>query len=254
MGLIRRHSAFKRAGGYSAEVQAVLNRFTGSEALTAAEILKVQTFVDGLVLDSMWSLIDEFWWFRNIGTEAKSLIGFKNFTATKIGSPVWSSSGWGTFSAGNMLNSGFNVSFNGYNFTQNNAMIGTWGNITGVGYLCGAYNIPGYGYVLMSGQSGNQYMNTTVGGATGNLGSNAFKSLVRTASNLTRGYVNGVQAGGDITQLSSARPNLNLYIGGINNNGVSAGAYSGVVGCQIIGAGVGIDHSQLNSRIVTLLS
>jgi hypothetical protein len=81
MGLIRRHSAFKRAGGYSAEAQAVIDRMSG---LTVGEMNAINAYVNAEIAAGNWDLYDEFYCFKLI-TEANALKGWKLNTATKSG-------------------------------------------------------------------------------------------------------------------------------------------------------------------------
>jgi hypothetical protein len=228
---------------------------------SALEINAINQFIGQCKQDGNWQLIDCFWLFAQ-SNQANSRLCIKRPSATactEVNSPSWTAyrgfTGNGTTS---YLNSNYNETTNGVNFTQNSASIFVYSrtnenaattaeighsDATNKTFLvcrstANQISIP----INMSGGAGSPALSNTDG-------SGLFQ-LSRTASNLSTCYRNGTSLGTS-AQVSNGIVNNNMYICADNLNG--AAALFSVKQIAIAGVGGGnIDAVKFNNAIQTL--
>jgi len=258
MGLIKTIAMMKGGVTYSAEVQAVINRFIAAgQPLTQTEITtKVQPFVDGMVADGNWQYIDEFWWSKGIETKAKSFVGFKSLIATEVGTVTFGADGWSGFTTSDFIKSGYIPSSFGGQFTLNNAMLGAYftaspqNNATVIGTQeTGAVHPARLSSGALA-QGLNTFNLVSAGTA---LTIDSLKTYIRLDSTHNYEYINGALTLSP-GLASGGLSTYEIYIGCLNNNGAASSSTTSNIGCALIGAAVGVDQAKLNSRIATLLS
>lgn len=192
----------------------------------------VNTFIKSSKASGNWQLLDRFWIFGQ-DIQANVVYSIVNPTSTacvEVNSPTWAAYQGFTFNGSNMyLRTNYIPSTNGVNYTLNNATHGLYCtvNTAGVfGWDMGATDASNSSTISMRDATDNAYAkanNTTaafitVGSRTDSRG---LWSYNRTASNSLTMYRNGVSIGTD-TDVSTARPTVEMYIGGLNLNGVPA--------------------------------
>jgi hypothetical protein len=148
-----------------ADYQAVLDRSTalGYTAPSAAQQTLQNTLVEDLKTAGVWDKLDVFYVFATDGDSDYATLNWKapsSFQATKTNSPTFTAdSGFAGNGSSSYLNTNYNPSTSGTNYTLNDASISIWSNdfvlnnfITGV--ESGAANC-----IRMSSTSANQRIN-----------------------------------------------------------------------------------------------
>lgn len=212
---------------------AFLARTTG---LDATHTDAYTTLINGLVADGIWSKLDvlRIYATQNTTTALLNLCS-ANYTGTAFGSPTFTVDSGYTgvdLSAAVYIDSGFNPSTAGGQYTQNAAHLSAWiTDNTGAtqpafGYAnAGSANVAyvwsrfttdnlAYNRINSTGAAGD---GQTPGAFTGHFIGN------RSASTAHQQYRNGSSIGADI-KASNSLNNLNFYELGINNNGTADGA------------------------------
>lgn len=192
----------------------------------------VNTFIKTSKSDGNWQLLDRFWLFgQDIQANARvSIVNPTSTQITEVASPTFTANqGYDFNGTTQYLRTAFIPSSNGVNYTLNSASFGVYSreNYNGsFGWDMGAYNATDGAALSLRDGTNSAYAKInsvvaaliTVGGVTDSRG--LFVAL-RTASNAIAIARNGSNIGTD-TDVSSALPTTEMYIGSLNNNGVAA--------------------------------
>jgi len=195
----------------------------------------VNTFIKTSKASGNWQLLDRFWLFGQ-DIQANVVYSIVNPTATaitEVNSPTWAANQGFTFNGSSMyLRTAFIPSSSGVNYTLNSASHGLYCtvNTAGVfGWDMGVMDGVDASVISMRDASDQAYgkvnnLSANLITVTGRTDSRGLWSYNRTASNALTMYRNGASIGTD-TDVSTARPTKEYYIGAFNNNG-AAGSYS----------------------------
>jgi hypothetical protein len=213
----------------SAEAQQFYDRLFTPPASGSAEEMNYNTFIDGLVADGVWTLLDQISLFFAGSTEGDTLINLKSgtYNATRAdasGHAVWTQHQYydqgGTLRS---ITSNFNPSTaSGANFTRNNHGFGVWiANATqydSTAIDCGVwtdgagFNNPWSIAVIPKWSNGHTFWNA--GGSyvdsAGVTDSSGFFWVQRTGANAASLYYNNALHASD-TSASVALPNAEIY-------------------------------------------
>lgn len=195
----------------------------------------VNTFIKSSKASGNWQLLDRFWLFGQ-DIQANVVYSIVNPTATacvEVNSPTWAAYQGFTFNGSNMyLRTNYIPSTNGVNYTLNNAAHGLYCTVNTAGtFGWDMGTMDGTNASVISLRDGTNSFYAKMNNASANLitigsitDSRGLYTYNRTASNLLTAYKNGVSIGTD-SDVSTARPTTEYYIGAFNNNGVP-GSYS----------------------------
>lgn len=247
--------ALSEGGGYEAEALALFARFTTPPSSTLKT--KINRRIRKYKLIDRWNSLDALYGFKAADEQS----AFLNWKSTSYG---LTKSGTGTLTqnrafAGNgttgYLRSGFNPSTSGsLNHLLNSAMIGVWVRNPATGaarfHIGGNEGSSHYsGIEATAGDIVQGRLNQANAGPVqvgGNAGVTGSLIMQRTASNAEALYVNGVQ-GSSVTTVSSALPNVELYLCARNSGGTPAGFSSD----QEQGAWIGAAFASVEKLVKT---
>lgn len=233
-----------RAGGFSPEAQAVINRMTG---LTDNEKTYISTFVDAEVANGNWTLIDEFWCFGLV-TAANALVGWISKTATNNGATK-TANGFSFNGTSDYIDSNYNPNVDSINYVQDDAMIEAYMYSTSSeGVLMGA--LAGEN-VQMRQRTTGQFFNSGTFNQSVAIQALDLASFSRINSTNVTVRKNGVTEATPAI-VSTGIPTGSFYIGA--RSGGTALYFGGVLSTVLIGAAIGFDHSSHNTNINTLLT
>jgi hypothetical protein len=241
----------KSAGGFTAEYQAVISRATdlGYTLPSASVQAKQDTFLAELKTSGVWDKLDVFYCFAQDGSKEFATLNWKSPSAnqcTLVNSPTWTSNvGFKSDGATSYIDTNFNASTQGVQFTNNSA--GEFAYQIGAlfGTLFGTSGGAGDGLVI----------GTTVGQRLNMLGTNltastdmngdGFKCINRTSST-------AVELFNETTQLSrttttAARINANRRV--LNGQGNFLNTLGNV---YCYGAGANLTAEALTLRTAIL--
>ena len=185
-------------GGTSAQVSQFLSRTTG---LDATHTNAYTALIDGLVADGVWTKLDALYVFATQNT-TNALLNLKSasYTPTVAGTLTFTADDGYKLSGGgtSYINTNFNASTAGGNYTQNSAHLSVWIFSTdailggGIGTASGAnqqYVFENYG----GGGTAYYRINCTDGGVNGAVASGVGHALGnRSSASAMQGYRNGV--------------------------------------------------------------
>lgn len=210
---------------YDADAQLYFNQL--SVQPSAAFKSAINTLVLTLKADGNWTTLDRLW-IHAAEVQQHATISLVNPTSTaitEVNSPTWTANqGYTGNGSTQYLNTNFNTSSSGVNYTQNSNCIGIYSrnNTSEAKVDIGNQNATVISYVISRWTDNNQYhrANVTSGGfaSAANTDSRGLFTSLRTNSTTIYGYKNGSQAC-TTTNTSGTLPNLNLFIGALNNNG-----------------------------------
>jgi len=241
---------------YSVEVQAVLDRMTG---LSVEEENSIVKFVNAEVDNGNWNLIDEFYMFA-LNDEVNALTGWKEKTATNNGA-THTPSGFTFNGSTDYINSNWNPSTDGNEYQTNDALAGVYVLNGTFSSLFGAYEtappIGGSSVLNLYGSITDIYRINSEGSANtqfpNHMSGNSLIYIDRTWFEDTNAYINGVlkvEGNNSVT----IPPDLNIYIGARNQDGVAVTHSATELSSFIVGAGIGFDHSSHYTNMITLLT
>lgn len=240
--------------GYSAAAQAVIDRMSG---LAAGEADAIAVFVDAEVANGNWALIDEFFCF-GLTSEANALTGWISKTATNNGATKVST-GFSFVSASSQyIDSNFNPSTDGNNYTLNDALIGSYiyeDNVTGNIASAISFAAP-FSSIRLNSSAKVIRINDNVNLSFADNINKALLVASRTASNARHVYVNGVNSNSD-AQVSASPVCDQVIPIGANQPAAGGGKnffFEGILSSFIIGAAIGFNHSAHNTNLTTLLT
>lgn len=255
----------------SPEAQYVLDLMTG---LTQTESDAIVSFVNSEVSAGRWgtdaasytdSLYDVFWCF-GLTTEANALICWHpNNIITAINNGATKVSDGFDFSPGenDFLNSGYNPTANGVNYALNDMAVNFFvkrnDNTTGSQGSIGVLDA-GNSTRLLQQPANSRMRPYGNGSANANFTSETFFAndsdygVVRINATQINIYKNGTQLQAPVGQASTAIPNLPIYIGGVNTNGIYGDGFEGVLSSFKVSSAVGFNHTAYNSNLNTLLT
>lgn len=213
----------------SSEAQQYYDRLFTPPAAGSAEETNYNAFINGLVEDGVWSLLDHVSLFFAGDTEGDTLINLKsaNYNATRAdasGHAVWTQHQYydqGAVTAA--ITSNFNPSTaSGANFTRNNHGFGTWvadaTQYDSAALDCGAWT-DGVGFsnpwniaIIPKWSNGHTFWNAggTYVDSSGVSDSSGFFWVQRTGANAAALYYNNSLHASD-TSASVALPNAEIY-------------------------------------------
>jgi len=182
----------------SAEVTQFLARSSGLDGTHTAAYTAL---IDGLVADGVWSKLDALYIFATQNTtNARLNVKSASYTASVTGTVTFTADrGYTNPASGtDYVNTNFNASTAGGNYTQNAAHFMSWqvADLGNMGVVLGAdgatrmYQAPNFG----GGGSTLSRINTTTGGASGTVANGAGMALSnRSSSSTVETYRNAVQ-------------------------------------------------------------
>ena len=222
-------------------------------------ITAINTMIAGMRTDGNLLLLDRlFIYAQEVQDYARvSIVNPSSTQLVEVNTPTWTAN-YGYQGGGIVyLNSKFTPSVDGVNFTLNSASMGCY--VPGGGgaentVLMGAIDIgstrASFIYPRYTGDLLYGGINKDVGiFSASNTSGTGLISFTRTASNLNTAYRNGVSLGTSAT-VSTAITNEELYILGLNNNGLFEQGCSYPVAITFMGGG-GINMATFYSRIQT---
>jgi hypothetical protein len=254
------HSSLNRKN-LEPEYVTLLNRAIalGYTRPSAAQQVKQNQLIRSLKSEGIWTLLDVFYVYANDGSKEFATLNWKSpstFQSTMVNSPSWTGTlGFTSNGTSSYINTNWNPSTNGVNFTLNNAAIIIHVNGTGSassGVDMGANGASGVGRVKLNARrTDNTYLaeinvsTVVTGGATTNaLG---FFQLRRIASNSYAVFKNG-SSQFTSSQASTVMTTSNFYVGGLNSNGTPANLNNRAASCF----GAGASLSGLENTLYTV--
>lgn len=229
---------------------------------SAAQQQKLNTFfyaleAAGIITGVASSLLDVLYLFAidgNSDMATLNVITPTSFQCSKVNSPAFTSNqgftGNGTTS---FLNTNWNASTSGVNYTTNAASHGgyinsnvdlaqiDWGSSNGTSFLqISSRNVTSSG-------NGSMTINDNAGLVASNTSTIGFYHCQRTASNARRFFKNGVSVNDD-TKASNGIPSLSVFICGRNSNGGISNASTKQIGMFFAGASLdGLESAFYNA-------
>ena len=241
--------------GFTAEYNAVLSRGAalGYTLPSASVQAKQNTFLAALKTSGVWDKLDVFYCFAQDGSKEFATINWKSPSAnqcTLINSPTWTSNqGFNSDGATSYIDTNFNASTQGVNFTNNSAGEFAYQNGGSFGSLFGTTSGPGDGVRIVNNTGQRLNMFATNLNAAADMTGNGFKCINRTSAT-------AVELFNEITQISrttttASRINSNRLI--LNAQGSYLDTL-GKVSCYGAGANLTSEALTLRTAIITYLT
>lgn len=268
MNIAKKSWYFSGVSSYNSSFQTWLDRLTtqGYTQPSVAQKQKLNTLFQGLSDDGNLALMDIAYMFMNDGSKEAAKVNLitpaSYEIAADIGTVNWASNdgmtGDGTTGA---LNTTWNASTNGVNFTRNNNSFGVWVLDSGIqaskiAIGCILAETTGQGCVLNPRNTADVYRSqnnngttTSTAGATTAVG---LTSCVRVASGEYKIWKNGVEIA-TISQASAAIVNLVWYICAQRQTTNPGAFYGNTIAFAYTGSG-SIDQLELYNRLNTFIS
>lgn len=243
---------------YDTDAQLYFDQLTG----VVSDVYKtaVNTFVLTLKADGNWAELDRLWIHatENQQNARISLVNPTSTAITEVNTPIWTASKGYSGNGVNMyLNTNYNPSANGVKYIQNSATAFVYLNqvndtSAGLSYTMGGYDAAtrqtDLSYSTVFGGSGlNSIGADAIAGA---FVTNGLIQMVRTASNIVKGYVNDVIKL-NTTRVSTARPGVNMFLLCRNANGAPASYSSNRISVSGFGSG-NVNNTTFYTAINTL--
>jgi hypothetical protein len=210
---------------YDDDYKAILNYATtlGYTLPSVPQQVKQNKLVVDLKNAGIWSKLDTFGVFATDGSSNFALIDWKRLSLlTAVNSPTFTTNqGFNGNGTSSYINSNYNPTANGVNFTRNNASLGVYllSNPSGDLVYIGGYSDVGI-LTLINPNRGTPLgrMNDTAPFPTTGLSATGLISQNRPNSTTRNIYANGTlhESG---TSASTGLPNANFYILALNGNG-----------------------------------
>lgn len=250
----RRRGTILKPSGYDSDAQAYFDELTGviPDAFKSA----INTFILTLKADGNFSLLDRLWLHAtpNQQNARVSIVNPTSAQITEVNSPTWTANqGYNGDGATSYLNTNFNASTQGVNYTLNSCLVAIYCRSAAAieGSDIGA--IDGANVTLMQIRRAaniyNSSLNDTAFISTASLSALGFFSSNRLAGR-SKQYKNGVLLNDQINAVS-AIPNIQNYALGFNLNGVATLATTRQYSITAFGSG-SIDQSAFYTSIQTL--
>jgi len=211
--------------GFDTDALAFFNRVTtAGGTLSATEQLAIDTLVKKMKLDGIWAKMKAIYPMVGASSAACSQnLKSSSFTGTFNGGWTFASNGVTPNGSNAFMNTGLNafaelqlnsVHFSNYlpNFTTTDGV--DIGVIVSSDGLYAAYNAFGGLSLIRTNDQENTF-------STGQGTANGFRLVTRTASNLSKSYVNNTNTYTS-SEPSNAVPNENIYLGARNSSGAAA--------------------------------
>jgi len=244
--------------GFSADAQAVINRMTAPSSLEQSSIA---TFVDTLVADGNYALLDEIFGL-SLGS-TNGLIGFKGLaTATNQGATFDINGASFVAASTQYIDTGFNMATDSVKYTLDDALITEYTKVMNpTGGQLRPFGVSNAGFTAQAsmtdrtGSNGSTYINgANVSHGTGVMTSDQTRAIVRESNLIHKVYNDGVKVI-DGSKASVEIPNGNMFLGAYNIIGTGAsGYYTGTISLFAIGAAVGFNHVAWNTAVRTFLT
>ena len=241
--------------GYDADAAAYFAAVT--TPFSTARKAIINTLVTTLKADGNWAGLDRLWLMANEASDQGliSLVNPASTAMTLVNAPTFTvDQGFTGDGATSYINSNYNPNTQGVNYTLNSASVGAYARINqdAATVLLGVQRTTATaGYIYLRPRTTNtfaSYINGVGVASPANTSSQGLMSMIRTASNLSNFYRNGVSLGTN-AQVSSVIPNYNMYILANNLNNSSTNGYStNQVSCVFIGSGA-INQLSIYNRI-----
>lgn len=246
---------------FDSDYQAILDRATtlGYTLPSSSQQAQQNQLVLDLKSSGIWALLDVLYVFANDGSSGFATINWKSpstHQVTLVSSPTWTSNiGFNGNGTSSYLNTNWNPATNGVNYTLNSACFFAYVfDDQGVNDLSGSLSGSNGVFIRPKGPSNltANRINDASNLAVSSTNAIGLHSMVRTGSTARALYKNGSSAGSD-SQVSTAIPSLNLFIGAYNNGGTPA--LFNTRQWSVFGAGSGsINQSSLYTNINTYVS
>lgn len=199
----------------------------------AAGSTPIQTLISGLTADGVFAKLDRLWVFAQ-ATEALALVDLvAGATATAVNSPTFTANsgytGQDLATVTSYINSGYNPSMGGINYTQNAAHCSFW-SVTDIAAVNGGCQLGSdkgsvHSNMLMTYLDGNVYARVNDNPQSGSQGApgtrQGFWLINRSGASATQLYQNSSLFSSP-NGTSDLPPNANFYILADNNNDFSA--------------------------------
>jgi hypothetical protein len=221
--------------GLDPDVQNWLNQLTVSPSNNY--ISNLTTLVVQLKAAGIWGQLDRMWIFATEQQQHAriSIVNPTSSQITEVNSPTWTTlSGYTGNGSSSYLNTNYNPNSNGVNYTLNNVSYGAYilTNIRSTTQIDIGCNNTSGGTIIMNTNFSVancivSYVNDSTGQINGTETSTSvgLTSAIRTASSTSTQYRNGVNQTVSNTPVSTAVPNINIYILAENISG-SANSFS----------------------------
>lgn len=252
---------FTRGGGYDAATQALLDQAStdGYTAASGTALTALDAFIVALKADGIWTLLDALWLPATNGDSDFACYNLKDptsFNLTKVNSPTFTSlEGFTGNGASAYLDTNFNLSVDGVNYTLNAASIGFYNRLSsGSSKLeMGAKDVSNFESQMTSNWNGsglkflgqlndnNNFTNTTSGNETG------FHILNRLNNDQTY-YNNGLSITTD-TDAPSGVPNETMGILGRLSSSMLSFPSSDQISFAFIGGDLSTKASEFYTAI-----
>jgi hypothetical protein len=246
----------RRVGGYDPDAQAYFNQLIPEPSVTYKNA--VNTLVLQLKADGNWSELDRFWIHATEHQQNAriSLVNPTSTAITEVNSPTWTAGQGYTGNGTTMyLNTNFNPSTSGVNYTLNSASLFSYSrtnllqNSVDFGAIVGSNSsriFPRFGpdrfYAPIN---ENLSFNGNV-----NTDSRGLFSGVRAGANSTYTYKNGVLGFSRLVSNPATIPAANIFTFCSNNAGIPSAFSSRQIACAGLGSGA-INQATFYSAIQT---
>lgn len=204
----------------------------------------VNTFIVCLKTNSLFTTLDRYWLFAGENTQSALTDMVNLVSATNSGATFTANQGYAGDGSSTFVNTNYNPSTNGVNYTQNSAVFGgqdqtnrtTGGNLVVFGAANGAFNIVS-DLVPFSGSS-NTSAFTNSAGADSIAATTARGSFIASRTGASAGeiYLNGSGIT-PIASTSSGLPPTAFFVGGVSQGGSLAGASTDQISSFFIASG-----------------
>lgn len=229
------------SSGYSTYAKQYFDRYDVKPQ--ADTLKKYAEFIDSLVANGCWQIIDEMWIFAN-NTQSNALLGVKGYkNCTAVNSPTFVIyRGMASNGTTSYINTNYNPVVDKITLTTNALSMGvysTTNSITAGRVAMGNKISSNYLLLFLKDSDGKFYYDANVGTDVGVsvTTSRALMSCNRSDASNIQAYQRGVQIATSLTGTSSLN-NISVYILAYNNNGTAAGFDTRQISFAYIGGGM----------------
>lgn len=255
---------FAAAGGYDADASALFARWGTDPGSTRKQLYS--DCIAGLKSDSVWSLIDEVQLY-GAHTQADGLLGWKNVVnATLVNSPTFTTDrGVAGDGSTSYINTGFQPSTLGVNYTTNSACFGAYFNAgtdtaDNAAIACGCSDGSDVSrfYPRRVGDTIRFGVNQATGASdtTGTVATRLGLTMInRSGASAVEVYRNGSAVTLSATPASTGDVARPFFVGAHNNNSVAAGFVNNRAALFVATASLdATKQTAIYSRFLTLLT
>jgi methionine-rich copper-binding protein CopC len=245
--------SFTTTSGTSSEAQQFFDRITDPGATRKGYL---ETLIDGLVTDGIWTKLDALWMFAQ-DISGNALINLKSasFNATLVNAPTFTADqGYAGNGSSSYVRSNFVPSTAGGNYTQNSASGGIYirtSRATSNAYCDMGHRSGNRFTIIPRWSDGHNYSTVNAGAESDLTAANAqgFHALSRTSNTEFLGYRNGTLVDTE-TSGSAALSTIEIFICAGNNAGSAADFSTDQIAAAFLGGGLdGTEVGNLSSRI-----